>query len=45
MMLRMTEVITFEGSDRDRKDQHFLVADGTGRTWLAHRYVYVRRHP
>lgn len=45
MMLHMTEVITFEGSDRDRKDQQFLVADGTGRAWLAHRYVYVRRPP
>ena len=22
-----------------------LVADGTGRAWLAHRYLYVRRHP
>ena len=43
MMLHMTEVITFEGPDRDRKDQQFLVADGTGRAWLAHRYVYVRR--
>ena len=44
MTLHMTQVITFEGPDRDRKDQSFLVADGTGRAWLAHRYVYVRRH-
>ena len=43
MMLHMTEVITFEGPDRDTKDQQFLVADGTGKPWLAHRYVYVRR--
>src|SRR3954447_12168005 len=41
----ITEVITFEDSDRDRRDQQFLVADGSGRAWLAHRYVYVRRHP
>lgn len=42
-MLRMDTVITRDGPDRDMKDQHFILADGTGTAWLAHRYAYVRR--
>lgn len=42
-MLRMDQVISRQGIDRDAKDQHFIMADGTGTSWLAHRYSYVRR--
>lgn len=42
-MLRMDTVITRQGPDRDTKDQHFILADGTGTKWLAHRYAYARR--
>ena len=42
-MLRMTQVITLQGSDRDMKEQYFLLADGTGTKWLAHKYNYTRR--
>ncbi len=42
-MLRMTQTIAYRERDRDVKDQFFLVADGTGTKWLAHRYAYQRR--
>lgn len=42
-LLRMTQIIETLGPDAGRKDQHFIVADGTGRKWLAHRYEYTRR--
>ena len=42
-LLRTEQIITFEGSDRDKKDQHFMMTDGTGTKRLAHRYAYVRR--
>ena len=42
-MLRMTEEIMVQRTDHDEKDQYFTLADGTGKPWLAHRYVYVRR--
>jgi hypothetical protein len=42
-MLRMRQDIVGSGPDRDRKDQYFTLADGTGTEWLAHRYEYVRR--
>jgi hypothetical protein len=42
-LLRMDQVITQQGLDQDRKDQHFILADGTGTKWLAHRYAYARR--
>ena len=41
-MLRLEQVITYQGSDRDTKDQYFLAADGTGNKKLAHRYAYTR---
>jgi hypothetical protein len=43
-MLRMQEVITQDGPDHDTKDQWFILADGSGRKWLAHRYDYARQH-
>lgn len=42
-LLRMDQIIETIGSDESRKDQHFIMADGTGRKWLAHRYNYTRR--
>ena len=42
-MLRMTQSIFFGQPDQDVKDQYFLLADGTGTKWLAHRYAYTRR--
>ncbi len=42
-MLRMDTVVSHQGPDRDVKDQHFIMADGTGTMWLAHRYAYLRR--
>jgi hypothetical protein len=42
-MLRMTQTITYSEPDQDVKDQYFLLADGTGTKWLAHRYEYKRR--
>ncbi len=42
-MLRMNTVITRDGPDRDVKSQHFVLPDGAGTVWLAHRYAYTRR--
>lgn len=42
-MLRMEQVISFQGPDHDTKDQYFILADGSGTRWLAIRYAYVRR--
>ena len=42
-MLRMEQVISFQGPDKDTKDQYFILADGSGTKWLAIRYAYVRR--
>lgn len=42
-MLRMRQEIIAQGADREVKNQYFTLADGTGSTWLAHRYAYVRR--
>lgn len=42
-MLRMNTVITRDGPDRDVKNQHFILSDGAGTVWLAHRYAYARR--
>lgn len=43
-MLRMQQVITRDGLDHDTKDQFFILADGSGTEWLAHRYDYRRQH-
>lgn len=42
-MLRMEENIIRQDANHDRKDQYFIMADGTGRRWLAHQYTYARR--
>ena len=42
-MLRMNTVVTRDGPDRDVKNQHFILSDGAGTVWLAHRYAYARR--
>ena len=42
-MLRMSTVVTRDGPDRDVKSQHFVLSDGAGTVWLAHRYAYARR--
>ena len=42
-MLRMTQTITYNEPDREVKDQFFVLADGSGTKWLAHRYDYKRR--
>ncbi|MET0935563.1 MAG: hypothetical protein ABWX83_06220 [Luteibacter sp.] len=42
-LLRMDEVVETHGDGTTTKDQHFILADGTGQKWLAHRYTYTRR--
>ena len=42
-MLRMTETVNVLGPDRDTKEQYFLPANGSGTSWLAHKYEYRRR--
>jgi len=42
-MLRMNTVIARDGPDRDVKNQHFILPDGRGTVWLAHRYAYARK--
>ena len=42
-LLRMEQVIKYQDSGHDVKDQYFTMADGTGVKWLAHRYAYARR--
>ena len=43
LALRMDSVVSRQGPDRDMKEQHFVMTDGTGKVWLAHRYEYTRR--
>ena len=42
-MLSMDQVIIDGGPNRDSKEQRFMLADGTGRMWLANRFEYARR--
>ena len=42
-VLRMTQTIACGEPDRDVKGRFFLLADGTGTKWLAHRSAYRRR--
>lgn len=42
-LLQMNQRIILQDSNHDRKDQYFVLADGNGKTWLAHRYAYTRR--
>ena len=41
----MQETIFQASPDHDRKDQYFTLADGTGKSWLGHRYEYTRLRP
>ena len=42
-MLSMDQLIIDQGPDRESKEQRFMMADGTGRMWLANKYDYARR--
>jgi hypothetical protein len=42
-LLRMKQLITTDGHNRQIKDQSFIASDGSGAAWLAHRYSYVRQ--
>lgn len=42
-LVLMQEIISLTGVDQDHKDQYFNLADGSGKSWLAHRYEYLRR--
>ena len=42
-LLRMNQVFTFGDADYNVKEQRFLMADGTGNAWTAHKYEYRRR--
>ncbi len=42
-LLRIEQLIIQKDADHDQKDQYFVLADGNGKKWLAHRYAYVRR--
>lgn len=43
-MLRMKQLIIDDGRNRQIKDQTFVMSDGVGAAWLAHRYAYVRQN-
>jgi hypothetical protein len=43
--MRSDMVITRPAADHEFKRQHFAIADGTGKTWLAVQYEYRRRSP
>jgi hypothetical protein len=42
-MLRMNTIIETSSNGNSVKNQYFILADGVGRKWLAHRYAYTRR--
>ncbi len=42
-LLQMNQTISEQDPNHDRKDQRFVVADGSGQMWLGHRYDYTRR--
>ena len=42
-MLRMNEIIIPQDADHDRAEERFMMADGSGKMWLAYQYEYVRR--
>lgn len=42
-LLQMNQTISQRDANHDRKDQRFVVADGSGQMWLGHRYDYTRR--
>ena len=42
-MLRMEEIITPRDKDHDSAEEHFMLADGSGKEWLAYKYEDTRR--
>lgn len=42
-LLRMEQIIEQAGPDAETKDQYFILPDGSGSKWLAHRYAYRRK--
>jgi len=42
-LLQMNQIIVLQDANHDRKEQRFVVADGSGKMWLAHQYAYTRR--
>jgi len=42
-MVRSNLVVTRDGNDHQVKEQHWVLADGTGREWVAVRYEYRRK--
>lgn len=42
-MLRMDEIMIQKDAGHDLAEERFMLADGSGKAWLAYRYEYVRR--
>ena len=42
-LVRMEQVIIQKDADHDQKDQYIVLADGSGKKFLVHRYEYARR--
>ncbi len=42
-LMQMEEKIRMPDASHDRKDQYFVLGDGSGKPWLGHQYNYVRR--
>ena len=41
-LLQMNQIISAPDANHDRKDQRFVLADGSGKMWLGQRYDYTR---
>lgn len=44
-MLRMEEDFTEQDANHDSAQERFIIADGSGKEWLAYQYDYIRRLP
>ena len=42
-MLRMDEIMVQKDAAHDMAEERFMMADGSGKMWVAYRYDYVRR--
>lgn len=42
-MLRMDEIMVQKDANHDRAQERFMMADGSGKMWVAYQYDYVRR--
>ena len=42
-MLRMDEIMVQADAAHDRAEERFMMADGSGKMWVAYRYDYTRR--